>query len=113
MLFIIFRGKLIIELSLCQRRNNMLILFEIIAGLLGGIGQDNSLNTKKIDKHIEELRSYKWFNEIYEDEKYNRLFFVNRRVRKLLQSRYLTRRMINNLKAQNKFKAFLNKQLNK
>mgnify|MGYP005755740751 CR=1 FL=1 len=58
------------------------MIFEFIAGLFGSIGQDDSFNTKKIDKHIEELRKYKWFIELYEDEKYHRLFFVNKRVRK-------------------------------
>jgi hypothetical protein len=62
------------------------MLFEIIAGLLGSIGQDDSLNTKKIDKHIEELRNYNWFNELYEDEKYHRLFFVNKQVRKFISN---------------------------
>lgn len=89
------------------------MLFEIIAGLLGSIGQDDSLNTKKIDKHIKELRKYNWFNELYEDEKYHRLFFVNKRVRKFLQSTFLTKRLRNNPNAQNTFKSLLNKQFSK
>ncbi len=89
------------------------MIFEIIAGLLGSIGQDDSLNTKKIDKHIEELRKYNWFNELYDDEKYHRLFFVNKRVRKFLQSTYLTKRLIKNTNAQNTFKSFLEKQISK
>jgi hypothetical protein len=89
------------------------MIFEIIAGLLGGIGQDISLNTKKIDTHIEELRSYKWFNDLYDDEKYHRLFLVNRRVRKYLQSRFHIKRMINNPNARNTLKSLLNKQLSK
>ncbi|MCQ6275950.1 hypothetical protein JMM81_13465 [Bacillus sp. V3B] len=89
------------------------MFFEIIAGLLGSIGQDDSLDTKKIDKHIEELRKYKWFNELYSDEKYHRLFFVNRKVRKFLQSRILTKRLINNSNTQKTFKSLLDKQLSK
>ena len=87
------------------------MLFDIIAGLLGSIAQDVSLNTKKIDRHIDELRKYNWFNELYEDEKYHRLFFVNKRVRKFLQSTFLTKRLRNNPNAQNTFKSLLNKQL--
>lgn len=87
------------------------MIFEIIAGLLGSIGQDDSLNTKKIDKHIEELRKYEWFKELYNDEKYHRLFFVNKRVRKFLQSTYLTNRLKSNPNAQNTFKSLLEKQL--
>ena len=89
------------------------MIFEIIAGLLSSIGQDNSLNTKKIDKHIEELRKYNWFNELYDHEKYHRLFFVNRHVRKFLQSTYRTKRLINNPNAQDAFKSFLEKQISK
>jgi hypothetical protein len=89
------------------------MIFEIIAGLLGGIGQDDSLNTKKIDKNIEELRKYNWFNTLYDDEKYHRLFFVNKRVRKSLQSTFLTKRLKNNPNAQKTFKSLLDKQLKK
>ncbi|MFC0562482.1 hypothetical protein [Halalkalibacter alkalisediminis] len=89
------------------------MIFEIIAGLLGSIGQDTSLDTRKIDKHIEELKKQKWFIEIYNDEKYHRLFLENRRVRKFLQSRFLTKRMVNNPNAQKAFKLLLDKQLNK
>lgn len=89
------------------------MIFEIIAGLLGNIGQDDSLDTKKIDKHIEELRNYKWFNELYNDEKYHRLFFVNRKVREFLQSRILMRRLINNSNTQKTFQSLLDKQLSK
>jgi hypothetical protein len=89
------------------------MIFEIVAGLLSSIGQDDSLNTKKIDKHIEELRKYNWFNELYDNEKYHRLFFVNKRVRKFLQSTYLTKRLINNSNARNSFKSLLDKQISK
>ncbi len=89
------------------------MIFEIIAALLGSIGQDDSLDTRKIDKHIEELKKHKWFYEIYSDEKYHRLFLGNRRVRKYLQSRFLTKRMVNNLNAQKAFKSLLDKQLSK
>lgn len=87
------------------------MIFEIIAGLLRSIGQDDSLNTKKIDKHIGKLRNYNWFNELYDNKKYHRLFFVNKHVRKFLQSTYQTKRLINNSNAQNSFKSFLEKQI--
>jgi hypothetical protein len=89
----------------------MLFIFDLMAGLFGSIGQDHSLDTKKIDNHINELRRYQWFNELYEDETYHRLFFVNRRVRKMLQSRIHVRRLINNVHAQNSFRTYLEKQL--
>jgi ASC-1-like (ASCH) protein len=88
-----------------------IMILEIIAELLKSIGHDASLNTKKIDKHIAELRKYNWFNDLYQDEKYHRLFFVNKRIRKYLQSTYKTKRLKNNTNAQNAFISFLDKQL--
>lgn len=90
------------------------MLYEIISAILQsiGIGQDNSLNTEKIDKHIKQLRKHEWFNDLYNSETYRHLFFGNKKVRKYLQSRLTTRRMLRSLKAQEKFKKLLVKQEN-
>ena len=69
------------------------MLYEIISGLLQSIGQDSSLNTKKIDKHIKQLRKYEWFNDLYVSKSYHHLFFGNRKVRKHLQSGLTTRKI--------------------
>ena len=58
------------------------LLFELIAGLFGSVGYSDALNTKKIDQNIERLNQYDWFKQIYEDERYHRLFFVNKHVRR-------------------------------
>ena len=58
-------------------------LIELIAGLFG---YSDTLNTKKIDQNIEQLNQHDWFKNIYEDERYHRLFFVNKHVRRFLQS---------------------------
>ena len=54
----------------------------------------NSLNTRKIDGNIEMLKQYSWFKNIYDNERYHRLFFGNRKVRKYLQNTYRVKRII-------------------
>jgi hypothetical protein len=66
-------------------------LIELIAGLFG---YSDTLNTKKIDRNIEQLNQHDWFKNIYEDEKYHRLFFVNKHVRRYLQSTIRVRKII-------------------
>jgi len=84
---------------------------EIIAGILGGTLGDNSLNTRKIDRNIELLKELQWFNTIYDDEKYHRLFFVNRHVRSYLQSTLRVNKIIRSQKAPKKFMRLLDKQI--
>lgn len=83
----------------------------IFSFFAGGFGLSDTLDTKKIDKHIQKLIQYDWFKAIYEDEKYHRLFFVNKHVRKYLQSRIRVNNMIRSKEAQRKFFIFLTKQL--
>lgn len=90
----------------------MSFLFEIIAGLFNSIGQDTSLNTKKIDSNIKKLSNYDWFKNLYEDERYHRLFLVNRRIRGYLQSTYRVKRMIKHEKSRDKLKKLLAKEIN-
>ncbi|SNT54697.1 hypothetical protein SAMN05444672_14632 [Bacillus sp. OK838] len=88
-------------------------LFELIAGLFGSVGYSDTLNTKRIDQNIERLNQHDWFKDIYEDEKYHRLFFVNRNVRQYLQSTMRVKRIIKREKSQRVFLVFLNEQLKK
>ncbi|WP_409291225.1 hypothetical protein [Peribacillus sp. SCS-37] len=88
-------------------------LFELIAGLFGSVGYSDTLNTKRIDQNIERLNQHDWFKDIYEDEKYHRLFFVNRNVRQYLQSTMRVKRIIKREKSQREFLIFLNKQVKK
>jgi len=83
----------------------------LIAGLFGGIGYGDTLNTRKIDRNIERLNQHEWFKKIYEDEKYHRLFFVNRKVRSYLQSTIRVNKMVRNIGTQERLVGFLNKQL--
>lgn len=87
------------------------VLFELIAGLFGGVGYSDALNTKKIDRNIERLNEYDWFKRLYEDKKYHRLFFVNKRIRRYLQSTIRVRRIIRRKEAQKKLLLFLEKEI--
>ncbi|MFJ8258379.1 hypothetical protein ACIQ4Z_14035 [Peribacillus asahii] len=85
------------------------MLEEFLASLI--LNGSNSLDTRKIDRNIEMLKKYSWFKDIYDDERYHRLFFVNRKVRKYLQNTYRVKRIIKKEDFQMKFIKFLNEQL--
>ena len=87
--------------------------FDFVSDLLSGIFFKGSttLNTKKIDKNIEKLQQYNWFNEIYHDDKYRKLFFANRNVRNYLQNNFRVKKIIKKKQAQKRFISYLNKQL--
>ncbi|QOV12242.1 hypothetical protein JNUCC6_05610 [Viridibacillus arvi] len=86
-------------------------LLEFIAGLFGSIGYSETLNTKKIDQNIDQLKQHDWFKNIYEDERYHRLFFVSKKVRRYLQSTIRVRKIIRSKEAQKKLLSLLNKQI--
>lgn len=72
---------------------------------------DGSLDTKKIYKNIDILRTQGWFKVIFEGEKYQRLFFTNRHIRRYLQSNNLTKKIIRSHKAREKFLMIVDKHL--
>ncbi|WP_158268311.1 hypothetical protein [Paenisporosarcina sp. OV554] len=84
---------------------------DIIAGVLGGTSIDNSLDTRKIDRNIVRLKELDWFKTIYDEERYHRLFFINRNIRGYLQSRSRVNKIIRSEQAQIKFMRFLDKQI--
>lgn len=75
-----------------------------LVGSLGG-----SLNSTKIDRHIEELRELEWFNVLYESERHRKSFFANRKVRKYLQSSILVLRLKTSEWEQRRFLRLLEK----
>lgn len=85
-------------------------LFEIAVSATGGF---SGLDSRKIDRHIEELNKQEWFNAYYTDAKYRSLFFGNVNVRRRLQSRLLVKRLLVSDKAQKSFGHYLKKQINK
>lgn len=74
---------------------------ELLTGIFGLSSE--TLNTQKIDKNIEKLRSNSWFEQIYQDETYHRLFFVSRKVRGYLQSSRRVNRIMTTEKARSSF----------
>ncbi|MDN3233117.1 hypothetical protein [Priestia megaterium] len=86
-------------------------LSDVLSSLVPVIDTPKSLNTQKINKHIELLKQQHWFRNIYEDDKYYALLFGNRRVRFYLQSSLRIKRMIHKKKVQEKFLKLLNKEL--
>ncbi|MGD2196927.1 hypothetical protein [Lysinibacillus fusiformis] len=83
-------------------------MLAILANALNG---STTLHTTKIDGNMERLRQYDWFEEIYQDDRYRRLFFANRHVRKYLQHNRRVNQMMKKKRAQAKFIDFLHKQL--
>jgi hypothetical protein len=96
-----------------RERKTMLLhfLLDLVEGLFISSGSGIVLNTQKIDRNIDLLKGQAWFKQLYEDERYHRLFFVNRRVRKYLQSTIRVKKIISNSKAQQKFLLFLDKEV--
>lgn len=75
-------------------------MLAILANALDG---STTLHTTKIDGNMERLRQYDWFEEIYQDDRYRRLFFANRHVRKYLQHNRRVNQMMKKKRAQAKF----------
>ena len=67
--------------------------------LSGGKG----LNTQNIEKNIERLKGYSWFNELYENEEHHRSFFVSLKIRKYLESSLRVSKLIRSEKERVKF----------
>ncbi|WP_418300929.1 hypothetical protein [Lysinibacillus fusiformis] len=47
----------------------------MLAFLADALNGSTTLHTRKIDRNMERLRQYDWFEEIDHDERYRRLFF--------------------------------------
>ncbi|GGE62044.1 hypothetical protein [Priestia taiwanensis] len=78
-------------------------IFVVISFIFGIVSIDSSLNTRKIDKNIEYLKRYEWFQEMYNDEKYRKLFFTRLKIRTYLNSSIRVRLLVKNEKARKKF----------
>lgn len=62
-----------------------------------------SLDTRKIDKNIEKLRTLQWFNDLYESGRHHKSFFTNLKVRRYLESSIRISALKNNEREQKKF----------
>lgn len=93
-----------------EKLGNWIIVFlgvvvTLSLSLLSSVNLSGSseLNTQKIDKNIEKLKDYSWFNDLYENEKHHRSFFVSLKIRKYLESSWRVSKLIRSEKAQVKF----------
>lgn len=71
---------------------------------------NSALDTQKIDSNIEKLKQLPWFMSLYENARYRRSFFANKKIRTYLQSSFRVNQLIKNEKAQKRFIALLEKQ---
>lgn len=84
------------------------ILLTIISSIISGVNffdlsGGKGLNTEKIEKNIEKLKGYSWFNEVYKMEEHQRSFYVSLKIRKYLQSSMRVNRLIRCEKERVKF----------
>jgi len=93
-----------------EKLGNWIIVFlgvvvTVSLSLLSSVNLSGSseLNTQKIDKNIEKLKDYSWFNDLYENEKHHRSFFVSLKIRKYLEGSWRVSKLIRSEKAQVKF----------
>ncbi|WP_442598806.1 hypothetical protein [Neobacillus sp. D3-1R] len=93
-------------------KKKFIYLFELFLTLIfSPLFEYRSLDTRMVDRHINELKQYSWFLLLYEDEKFRRLFYTNYKIRKYLESPFRVERLMKNSHAQEKFKQYLGKQL--
>ena len=69
------------------------------------------LDTKKIDNNINKLLTSEWFKELYNNEKYRRLFITNRKIRSYLESKRRVKKLFNNSAKQEELKKLLDGEL--
>ncbi len=93
-----------------KKLGNWIIVFlgvvvTLSLSLLSSVNLSGSseLNTQKIDKNIEKLKDYSWFNDLYENEEHHRSFFVSLKIRKYLEGSWRVSRLIRSEKAQGRF----------
>lgn len=70
---------------------------------------DKGLDSRKIDRNINKLKLFSWFNELYEDDRHHSSFFINLHVRKYLESSIHVFLLKSSEKEQKKFIQLLEK----
>jgi len=88
-------------------------ILDLIIALLGPMSNQRTLDTRRIDLHIQQLYKLYWFQQIFKEEKFRKLLTTNYRTRHYLDSPFRVKRLENSVKAQGRFRKMLNKQLAK
>ena len=94
-----FRSGIIVFLGIIVT----FILSIISSANLLDFSRSKGLNTQNIEKNIEKLKGYSWFNELYENEEHHRSFFVSLKIRKYLESSLRVSKLIRKEKERLKF----------
>ena len=84
------------------------IAISIVASTNVFIG-NTGLDSRKIDRNINKLKLFSWFNELYEDDRHHSSFFINVHVRKYLESSIRVYLLKSSEKEQKKFIQLLEK----
>jgi hypothetical protein len=86
------------------------LLWNLFADTVNSLAYGNTLDKVKIDRNIEHLKQHVWFSEVYDDEKFHRLFFVNKHISRYLQRGNRVKKLIEHKKSQEKFIILLHEQ---
>ncbi|MEH7085367.1 hypothetical protein V7139_21865 [Neobacillus drentensis] len=86
-------------------------ILDVIIAITGPLYEWRSIDTRRIDFHIHQLNKLPWFQELYQEEKYRKLFVMNYKTRRYLDSPFRVKRLMNSPKAHLHFLKMLNKQL--
>ncbi|MFJ7978061.1 nitrite reductase [Peribacillus sp. NPDC096379] len=85
----------------------IIALFAILLSLVSSTdlvsGGRTGLKTDKIEKNIEKLKQFSWFEKLYENEQHHRSFFVSLKVRKYLESSIRVNRLKRSKREQERF----------
>ncbi|MEH7332038.1 hypothetical protein V7161_05330 [Neobacillus drentensis] len=88
-------------------------ILDVLIAITDPLYEWRSIDTRRIDAHIHELKKLPWFQELYQEEKYRKLIVMNYRIRRYLDSPFRVKRLMNSSKAQLHFLKLLNKQIEK
>ncbi|UPO90268.1 hypothetical protein [Niallia sp. Man26] len=88
-------------------------IIDLIIAMMGSMSNQRTLDTRRVDSHIEKLNQLVWFQQLFAEEKYRKLFITNYKIRQYLDSPFRVKRLENSTKTQERFLKLLNKQLAK
>ena len=96
-----------------KRREQMKLsyILDVIIAFTHPLFKWRSIDTRRIDSHIDQLNEFPWFHKLYQEDKYRKLFLMNYKTRRYLDSPFRVKRLMSNKKAQLHFIELLNKQI--
>lgn len=86
-------------------------ILDVIIATTSPFYEWRSIDTRRIDSHIHQLNEFPWFQKLYQEDKYRKLFVMNYKTRRYLDSPFRVKRLMNNQSAQLHFIKLLNKEI--